>query len=134
MTCPINISLGWPEDDIIDLCSLTKFRKIRLKDSTLLDMLIGKTLQIAIKKGIIQSKTIIIDFTHTKARYNLNETITDDLTHLQASPDVDAQVGQKTADSSFFGYKTHLAMGEERIITAAVGTSGEKNDGKQLSA
>ena len=31
-----------------------------------------------------------------------------------------------------FGYKTHLAMTEERIITAAIVTTGEKNDGKQL--
>ncbi|EDW4537598.1 transposase, partial [Salmonella enterica subsp. enterica] len=38
----------------------------------------------------------------------------------------------KSANSAFFGYKTHLAMTEERIITAAVITTGEKNDGKQL--
>ena len=50
----------------IDPSSLTKFRKLRLKDSTLLDMLIGKTVQIAVKKGIIKSKTIIMDSTHTK--------------------------------------------------------------------
>ncbi len=31
-----------------------------------------------------------------------------------------------------FGYKTHIAMTEERLITAAVVTTGEKNDGKQL--
>ncbi|EDW6550636.1 transposase, partial [Salmonella enterica subsp. enterica serovar Java] len=37
-----------------------------------------------------------------------------------------------SANSAFFGYKTHLAMTEERIITAAVITTGEKNDGKQL--
>jgi hypothetical protein len=36
------------------------------------------------------------------------------------------------ADTSFFGYKTHIAMTEERIITAAVVTSGEKADGKEL--
>src|SRR5665254_17168 len=34
----------------------------------------------------------------------------------------------------FFGYKTHLAMSEERIITAATITTGEKADGKQLEA
>lgn len=38
----------------------------------------------------------------------------------------------ESADTSFFGYKTHLVMTEERIITAAVVTTGEKNDGKQL--
>jgi len=44
------------------------------------------------------------------------------------------RVGHKTADTEFFGFKTHLAMTEERIITAAVVTSGEKHDGKQLEA
>ena len=45
----------------------------------------------------------------------------------------DARMGHKIADSAFFGYKTtHLAMTEYRIITAAVITTGEKNDGKQL--
>lgn len=31
-----------------------------------------------------------------------------------------------------FGYKSHLAMSEERLITAAVITTGEKSDGKEL--
>jgi hypothetical protein len=62
----------------------------------------------------------------------LKETVTDDLEQLRISEDRDAMVGHKSADSSFFGYKTHIAMTEERIITAAVVTTGEKNDGKQL--
>lgn len=192
-----------PEDKVIDPSSLTKFRKLRLKDVELLDMLIGKTVGIAIEKGIIKSKSIIVDATHTKARYNqktprevlmerskslrkviyqinenmkdkfpkksttdlledeitycqklieviekekticeypkvkeklnfLKETVEDDIEHLQISEDQDAKIGHKTADSSFFGYKTHIAMSEERIITAAVVTTGDKNDGKQL--
>ncbi|MBU2702814.1 transposase/IS5 family transposase [Sporomusaceae bacterium BoRhaA] len=192
-----------PEDPVIDPSSLTKFRRLRLKDLNLLDMLINKTVEIAIEKGIIRSKSIIVDATHTKARYNqkspieilqdrsrklrkvvykvdeslkvkfptkspsdvledeiaycqklidvieaeggvcelpkikeplnlLKETITDDLDQLRISEDQDAKIGHKSADSSFFGYKTHLAMTEERIITAAVVTTGEKNDGKQL--
>lgn len=40
-----------PEDEVIDPSSLTKFRKLRLKDMNLLDMLINKTVEIAIKKG-----------------------------------------------------------------------------------
>lgn len=59
-----------PEESVIDSSSLTKFRKLRLKDLNLLDMLINKTVEIAIEKGIIQSKAIIVDATHTKARYN----------------------------------------------------------------
>lgn len=192
-----------PEEDVINPSSLTKFRKLRLTDSNLLDLLINKTVEIAVKKEIIKSRTIIVDSTHTKARYNqqsprqklleysrklrksvyavdetiksqfpakvnngilkdeigycekliqviegnkvlaaypkireklnlLKETVNDDLEQLAASKDKDARVGHKTADTSFFGYKTHIAMNEERLITAAVVTSGEKHDGKQL--
>ena len=192
-----------PEEPVIEPSSLTKFRKLRLKDIDLLDLLINKTVEIAIEKEIIKSKSIIVDATHTKARYNqmtpreilkerskklrkaiyqidesmknkfpvknttdvledeiaycqelikviekedtlieypkvreqlnlLKETVTDDIEHLQSSKDKDAKIGHKTVDSSFFGYKTHIAMSEERIITAATITTGEKNDGKQL--
>ena len=59
-----------PEDDVIDPSSLCKFRKMRLKDVDLLDMLISKTVSIAIEKGIIKSGTIIVDATHTASRSN----------------------------------------------------------------
>ena len=192
-----------PEDEVINPSSLTKFRKLRLKDMNLLDMLIAKTVQLALEKGIIKSKSIIVDATHTKSRYNqktprqvlqeqsknlrrsiyeidetmkekfpdkntedslekelkyckqlidvvkgneeicsypkvqeklnlLEESVTDDMEHLEISKDEDAKTGHKTADTSFFGYKTHIAMTEERIITAATITSGEKIDGKEL--
>jgi Transposase and inactivated derivatives len=192
-----------PEDSVIDSSSLTKFRKLRLKDINLLDMLIGKTVVLAIEKEILKSNSIIVDATHSKARYNqkspreilqdrarrlrkavysmdesvkvrmpdkntsdvledeiaycqrlltfietesgvaqvpkiseplnlLKETVEDDVEQLRLAADPDARVGHKSADSAFFGYKTHLAMTEERIITAAVITTGEKNDGKQL--
>ncbi len=67
----------------------------------------------------------------TKLNY-LIEAINDDLENLKISKDEDAKVGHKTEDSSFFGYKSHLAMSEERLITAAVITTGEKSDGKEL--
>jgi len=192
-----------PEEGVINPSSLTKFRKQRLKDIELLDLLIGKTVEIALEKGIIKSKSIIVDSTHTKARYNqksqreilveyskklrksvyeidesikkdfptkvnngiledeieyceklisvietneiiskypkvkeklnlLKEIIDDDLEMLEHTNDKDAKVGHKTADTSFFGYKTHIALTEERIITAVTVTSGEKHDGKQL--
>ena len=192
-----------PEEKVINPSSLTKFRKLRLKDMNLLDMLISKTVQIALEKGIIRSKSIIVDATHTKSRYNqktprqalweqskklrrsvyevdenmkeslpekntedslekeleyckelidtiksneticsypkvreklnlLEESVSDNLEHLETSKDGDAKTGHKTADTSFFGYKTHIAMTEERIITAATVTSGEKTDGKEL--
>jgi hypothetical protein len=183
--------------------SLTKFRKLRLKDTDLLNLLIGKTVTIAIDKGIIKSRSIIVDATHTLSRSNpfssievlrersrlvrktvyqfdenfkskmpvkntendlnkelaycrelekciedepsiseipavkeklnlLRETAEDTDEQLTFSKDTDAKIGHKSADSSFFGYKTHLAMSEERIITAAVVTSGEKGDGPEL--
>lgn len=192
-----------PEDDVIDPSSLTKFRKLRLKDTDLLNLLINKTVTIAIEKGIIRSKSIIVDATHTLSRSNpfsaievlrerskllrktvytfedqfkermpkkniendlekelayckeletrienepsissipavneklnlLKETVEDTQENLTLSKDTDAKIGHKSAESSFFGYKTHLAMTEERIIIAAVVTSGEKGDGPEL--
>ena len=50
-----------PEDAVINPSSLTKFRKLRLKDTDLLNLLINKTVSIAIKKGVIKSKSIIVD-------------------------------------------------------------------------
>lgn len=38
-----------PEDEVINPSSLTKFRKLRLKDMNLLDMLIAKTVQLEFK-------------------------------------------------------------------------------------
>jgi hypothetical protein len=59
-----------PEEDVINPSSLTKFRKLRLKDTDLLNLLIGKTVSIAIEKGIIKSKSIIVDATHSLSRSN----------------------------------------------------------------
>ena len=192
-----------PEENVIDPSSLTKFRKLRLKDTDLLNLLISKTVSIALEKGIIRSKSIIVDATHTLSRSNpfstievlrerskqlrktvysyneewkermpkkniendlekelayskdleqliekegslssipavqeklnlLKEIVEDTQENIIISKDMDAKTGHKSADSSFFGYKTHIGMAEERIITAAVVTSGEKGDGPVL--
>lgn len=192
-----------PEDEVINSSSLTKFRKLRLKDTDLLNLLIGKTVSIALEKGIVKSRSIIVDATHSLSRSNpysalevlrerskllrkavysideemkermpkkndsgelekelayckelekliesdqtlslvpavkeklnlLKETVEDTQENYTLSKDTDARIGHKSADSKFFGYKTHLAMTEERIITAAVVTSGEKGDGPEL--
>ena len=194
-----------PEAEVINPSSLSKFRKLRLKDMDLLNLLIKKTVDIAIEKGVIKSKTIIVDATHTGSRSNpyspieilrlrskqlrktiynadedikdtlpkknedddlvkeldytkelldivsgnagiaevpavkqrinmLKETLEDIEDHYTTSKDEDARMGHKSEDSSFFGYKTHIAMSDERIITAAVVTSGEKGDGPQLES
>ncbi len=62
----------------------------------------------------------------------LEETMNDTEYEIEYSKDKDAKIGHKTADTSFFGYKTHIAMIPERIITAATITTGEKHDGKEL--
>jgi IS5 family transposase len=192
-----------PEAGVIDPSSLCKFRKLRLKDTDLLNLLIGKTVSIAMDKGIIKSKTLIVDATHSKSRSNphspieilrlrakqlrkalyetdesirkelpdknndddlsheidytnmlmdtlqekeeliripkikerlnmLREVVQDIRDHYTTSKDEDARLGHKSKDSSFFGYKTHIGMSDEGIITAAVVTSGEKGDGPQL--
>ena len=50
-----------PKEDMINPNSLTKFSKLKLKDTDLLNLLIGKTDSIAIEKGIIRSKSIIVN-------------------------------------------------------------------------
>jgi len=192
-----------PEDPVIDSSSLSKFRKLRLKDTDILRKLVSLSVGHAIKRNVIKTGTIIVDSTHSKSRYNLKsqreilvdssknlrkavygidegykekmpdkttsgmyedqieyasklvefvkneenlllspavkeslnyleEVITDNEEHLQYSADADARIGHKTADTAFFGYKTHLALTPERIITAYAVTSGEKPDGKEL--
>ncbi len=59
-----------PEEEVIDPSSLTKFRKLRLKDIGLLDLLINKTVEIVLEKEIIKSNSVIVDATHSRARYN----------------------------------------------------------------
>lgn len=191
-----------PEDDVIESSSLTKFRKLRLKDMNLLDMLVGKTIEIALSRGIKFSKTIIVDATHTMSRSNpqqpleilrkrsselrksiyafdegmkksfpqkyygqnlaeeisytrnllevakgcqyaeipavseklnlLQETCDDIMDHCTTSDDKDARSGHKSSTKKFFGYKSHIAMSDNRMVTGVVVTSGEKADGNYL--
>lgn len=83
--------------------------------------------------GLIRSDEAISDNPTVMEMLNyVEEVIVDNQEHLAQSEDQDARVGHKTADTSFFGYKTHLALTPERIITAYAVTSGEKPDGKEL--
>lgn len=64
--------LGYmPEDRVIDSSTLTRFRRERLKDVELLNLLLSKTVAIAAAKGILKSKTLIVDGTHTATRYRI---------------------------------------------------------------
>ncbi len=198
------LDLG-PEATVIHESTLTKFRKLRLKDVSLLDLLIKKTVELALEHNVLTSHTLIVDSTHTVSRfksksasesiqehakslrkviYQYDESIktefpekptsdrledTIDYTHniidvIKNKPqinqipaiqekmnhvkeviedisddnhfneDPDARKGYKAADHSFVGYKTHIAMSDERIITAAVITTGNQSDTKQLQS
>lgn len=81
----------------------------------------------------IESDEVLRSMPKVKEKLNLlKETIEDTRDHYTLSKDPDARTGHKTADTSFFGFKTHIAMTEERIITAVVVTFGEKGDGPEL--
>ncbi len=51
---------------------------------------------------------------------------------ISSAIDPDARFGRKSISKSFFGYKTHLTMTEEEIITDLVVTPGNEDDGRQL--
>lgn len=75
----------------------------------------------------IENEPSISEIPSVKEKLNLLKELAEDTSEqLVFSKDADAQTGHKSADSSFFGYKTHIAMSEERIITAAVVTSEKK--------
>jgi len=57
---------------------------------------------------------------------------TDRIREIRSKSDEDARFGHKTANSAFFGYKSHLAMTEERIITGVEVTHGGEADCNQL--
>src|SRR5699024_12127999 len=83
--------------------------------------------------NVIENEEAISQYPKVKEKLNLlKETVNDDIEHLRISEDEDAKIGHKTKDTSFSGYKTHIAMSEESIITEATATTGEKKDGKEL--
>ena len=193
-----------PEDSVVDSSLLTKFRKTRITEDILEEML-GETVQQAIEKGIIKSRMIIVDSTHSKSsakhetptqilrrltkelrkelyytqfelseRFpekpgetaDLNDEIeyskklieavqkavcengtkkakkslarveellkNDRIKEIQSAVDEDAKLGYKSEHNCFFGYKTHIAMTEARIITGVEVITGEAPDGEYV--
>ncbi len=193
-----------PEDEIIDPSLLTKFRKTRITED-ILDEMLKEAIRQAIEKKLIKSTAIIVDSTHTNASVrpktvtqvlrelskqlrreiyremvelaekfpekpsataeladeieytrqlleNVGTEIlqsenaqlielykrikelleTDRIREIRSKDDEDARFGHKKANSTFYGYKNHFAMTEERIIAGIEVTSGEAPDGKQL--
>jgi len=87
------------------------------------------------KKGILVIGKVahLINIPAVREKLNvLKEIVEDYAEQLDYSVDPDARVCHKAADSSFFGYKTHIAINDERIITAGIVTTGEQGDGKYL--
>jgi len=193
-----------PEDEPVCSSLMTKFRKTRITEDILEEML-AETVRQAIDKGLIKSRMIIVDATHSKtsAKHqtptqilrhltknlrkelyrtqfelssnfpdkpletaDLSEEIlysqklinairqaveengspkakkalskienllkSDKIKEIQSLIDEDARLGHKSEDMPFFGYKTHVAMTEERIITGLEVTTGEAFDGAHL--
>ena len=193
-----------PEAEMIDSSLMTKFRKTRITEDILEEML-RETVQQAISKGLIKSRMIVVDATHSKssakhetptqilrrltkglrkelyrtqfelsgsfpekpmetadlndeiayskqlveavktavmeagtakaqkALVRVEELLADEkIKKIQSVVDEDAKLGHKSEDNSFFGYKTHIAMTEERIITGLEVTTGEAPDCEYL--
>ena len=51
---------------------------------------------------------------------------------IRSKADKDARFGHKTASSTFYEYKNHLAMTEERLIAGISVTNGGTPDGQEL--
>lgn len=82
----------------------------------------------------IQGGVEASDNAEIKALYNrIKELLDSDrIRQIRSKDDEDARFGHKTATSTFFGYKTHIAMSDDRIITGIEVTDGSKPDGEQL--
>ena len=192
-----------PEDDVIDPSLLTVFRRQRIRDINLMDLLLRSSLDKAKALGLIVSKKILVDSTHTLSvfrRYTpaeaikhrsgallqviratdmelykllpaavvsknademidyaerllnaisksdriitpgieegmnyLQEALADIETRAMVCRDPDARSGHKDRSKPFTGYKVHIAETENGFITATTVTSGDKDDGSQLS-
>ena len=193
-----------PDDQLMHSSSLTKFRKLRLNNEDILEELLSEIVAQAVDKGLIKSKTLIIDATHTKSKYSIQTPIEilrdvsknrrkqlyhyvpqikdsvpkklhstasleeavvytqelipfaydytgenpsrkkatekaltvlkdDAYQRILSVSDQEAKMGYKSSSESFAGYKSHLAITEERVITAIEVTTGEVSDGKYLT-
>ena len=62
-----------------------------------------------------------------KLSHEMKELLEDErLKEIRSKDDKDARFGHKTATSTFYGYKNHLAMTEERLIAGITVTDGGK--------
>lgn len=82
-----------------------------------------------IREGVKESNSQEIKALYERIRELLDS---DRIKQIRSKDDEDARFGHKTPVSTFFGYKTHIAMSEDRIITGIEVTDGSKADGVQL--
>ena len=82
----------------------------------------------------IQGGVEASDNAEIKSLYNRIKELMDSdrIRQIRSKDDEDARFGHKTTTSTFFGYKTHIAMSDDRIITGIEVTDGSKPDGEQL--
>lgn len=88
-----------------------------------------KELLLALEEGIAACGNEKIQGISKKMKELLeNEQIRD----IRSKDDKDARFGHKTATSTFYGYKNHMAMTEERMIAGISVTHGGAPDGQEL--
>ncbi len=82
-----------------------------------------------IREGVVRSENEKIKEMYRRIKELLD---TDEIRQMRSKDDEDARFGHKTRTQQFFGYKTHIAMSEDRIITGLEVTDGARSDGLQL--
>ncbi len=82
-----------------------------------------------IREGVEQSGNQAIKELYQRIRDLLD---TERIRKIRSKDDEDARFGHKTPTKKFFGYKTHIAMSDDRIITGIEVTDGARPDGLQL--
>jgi IS5 family transposase len=83
----------------------------------------------SVGKAILQSENRTLIELYERIKELLD---TDRIREIHSKNDEDARIGHKTANSIFFGYKSHLAMTEERFIAGIEVTHGGESDCNQL--
>ena len=82
-----------------------------------------------IEEEIVSSNNSELITILNKVQHVLND---EKIRKICSKADNDARFGFKSGRKSFFGYKTHIAMTEERLISGIEVTSGEAADSKVL--
>ena len=82
-----------------------------------------------IQEGVEESENEKIKDLYNRIKELLDS---DRIRQIRSKDDEDARFGHKTTTTTFFGYKTHIAMSDDRIITGIEVTDGSKPDGAQL--